>query len=229
MERAVHLQATSERTLLKRALDWSEVRPEWGLAGNAAFIVGPRSMTSKLDLDGRAFLHSYEHRRDSDGSVLELIMTAPMVVAHWINMQYFVSSVDPENFGSGSKTLHNVVGKFGLLSGGNGDLMTGLPWESLHTGSKFQHQPLRLLSVIAAPRAAIQQVIEKHEFLESLFKNEWMHLICVEDDRIFRYESSGKWTENHLPTDASKVHCRKEDHQADPETIEHRRHHTSPA
>ena len=59
-------------------------------------------------------------------------MTAPMIVAHWINMQYFASTVDNDHFGSGNKTIHNVVGRFGILSGNGGDLMTGLPWQSLH-------------------------------------------------------------------------------------------------
>lgn len=193
LERSPLLQAAGEADLLRRAIDWSEVRPEWGLAGNAAFIVGPRSVTSAVDLQGRAFLHSYDYRQDQDGSVLELIMTAPMVVAHWINMQYYVSAVDPKNFGSGSKTLHNVVGKFGLLSGAGGDLMTGLPWESLHTGSQFQHQPLRLLSVIAAPRVYIDRILEKHQFLQDLIQNQWIHLIALEDGSPYRCRAQGAW------------------------------------
>ncbi len=79
-------------------------------------------------------------------------MTAPMVVANWINMQYYASTVDPMHFGSGNKAIHNVVGRFGVLSGNGGDLMTGLPWQSLHDGVNYQHHPLRLLVVLAAPR-----------------------------------------------------------------------------
>lgn len=179
----------------RRAREWSEVRPEWGLAGNAAFIAAPRALTQACDLQGRTFLHSYDHMRDADGSVLELIMTAPLVVAHWINMQYFASSVDPSQFGSGSKTLHNVVGKFGLFSGEGGDLQTGLPLESVHDGERLQHHPLRLLAVIAAPRHAIDDVLSKHEFLNDLVQNQWLHLLCIEDGATFRCHAAGSWTE----------------------------------
>ncbi|MEI8125900.1 MAG: putative inorganic carbon transporter subunit DabA, partial [Parachlamydiaceae bacterium] len=73
------------------SLDWAEVRPEWGLARNAAFIIGPRNLTKDLELDGRCFLHSYEWGED-EGESLETILTAPMVVAEWINTQYFFST-----------------------------------------------------------------------------------------------------------------------------------------
>ncbi|MEM6471209.1 MAG: DUF2309 domain-containing protein [Planctomycetota bacterium] len=186
-ERMSLLGADSPADLARRALDWSEVRPEWGLAGNAAFVVGPRHMTRDLDLNGRSFLHSYDHTADPSGAVLENIMTAPMVVAHWINMQYFASTVDNRHFGSGDKTIHNVVGGFGVLSGNSGDLMTGLPIQSLHDGKSHQHVPLRLHVVIAAPREAIAAIIERHEHVKELIENDWLHLIAVEGEQTFRY------------------------------------------
>ena len=41
---------------------------------------------------------------------LENAVTAPMVVANWISMQYYGSVVDNKRFGSGNKMLHNIVG-----------------------------------------------------------------------------------------------------------------------
>jgi uncharacterized protein YbcC (UPF0753/DUF2309 family) len=190
-ERMPIVASKTMRDVMRRAVDWSEVRPEWGLAGNAAFIVGPRSMTKQANLDGRSFLHSYDFRNDPDGAVLEGIMTAPMVVANWINMQYYASTVDNDHFGSGSKTVHNVVGRFGVLSGNSGDLMTGLPIQSLHNGNEYQHLPMRLQCIIAAPRESIDRIIAKHELVQNLLDNEWLHLIAIEDGISYRYANSG--------------------------------------
>ncbi|MEM9645420.1 MAG: DUF2309 domain-containing protein [Planctomycetota bacterium] len=186
----------AEPSGVQKAADWSEVRPEWGLAGNAAFVIGPRSMTADSDLDSRVFLHSYDHRTDETGERLESIITAPVVVAHWINMQYYASTVDPMTFGSGDKTLHNVVGRFGVQIGNGGDLQVGLPWQSLHRGDDFQHLPMRLQVVVNAPVGRIDQVLEKHGAIADLFSNGWMHLVAI-DGGVRRRFADGGW----LPMD----------------------------
>ncbi|MEM6981065.1 MAG: putative inorganic carbon transporter subunit DabA, partial [Planctomycetota bacterium] len=196
LERLPNVGSQTQASLLRRARDWSEVRPEWGLAGNAAFIVAPRSMTKGLPLEARSFMHSYDWHADDGGLVLETIMTAPMIVAHWINMQYYASTVDQSTFGSGDKTIHNVVGQFGILSGNGGDLQTGLPIQSLHRGNqsnvddsaRFQHHPLRLHAVIAAPKDRIVSIISKHELLQNLLHNGWLHLTAVDGGSFYRYE-----------------------------------------
>ncbi|MGQ7814467.1 YbcC family protein [Metapseudomonas furukawaii] len=171
------------RALHRRARDWSETRPEWGLANNAAFIAAPRARTRGLDLDGRAFLHDYQWRRDGDGRVLELIMTAPMVVAHWINLQYFASTTDNRHFGSGNKVLHNVVGgRIGVFEGNGGDLRIGLAQQSVHDGQRWMHTPLRLVVVIEAPRAMIDAVIERSAVVRDLVDNQWLHLFRLEGE-----------------------------------------------
>jgi uncharacterized protein YbcC (UPF0753/DUF2309 family) len=204
-ERLSTLPGPDAHDLVRRSRDWSEVRPEWGLAGNATFIAAPRDFTKTVALEGRAFLHSYDHARDHDWTGLEQIMTAPLVVANWINMQYYASTVDPQYFGSGSKTVHNVVGRFGVLSGNGGDLMTGLPWQSVHNGVDFQHQPLRLLAMIVASREAVEAVTAKHEHLAALVSNGWIQLVVVEEGSYFRYTGRQQWEEiascpmEHLP------------------------------
>lgn len=180
-----------EKALSDRARDWSEVRPEWGLANNAAFIVAPRDKTRTLPLDGRAFLHDYDWRQDPDGVLLEQIMTAPMIVTHWINMQYNLSVADNDFFGSGNKLLHNVVNQhIGVFEGNGGDLRIGLSYQSIHDGNEWRHQPLRLNVYIAAPKSAIENVIAAHETVRKLVDNNWLFLFCWNDDNeIERYQS----------------------------------------
>jgi len=178
--------------------DWSEVRPEWGLAGNAAMLIAPRAKTRGVDLDGRVFLHCYNQETDPAGDMLRGILLAPMVVAHWINMQYYASVVDSERFGSGSKTVHNVVGQFGVLSGKMGDLRIGLPMQSVHDGSRWRHEPLRLQVVIAASRQTIDRIVRSEPLLRDLVSNGWIYLIAWEAGRCFRYTRSLGWLPIHV-------------------------------
>jgi len=169
------------KALQRRANDWAQTRPEWGLANNAAFIVAPRERSRGVDLQGRAFLHDYHWQKDKDGSVLELIMTAPMVVTHWINMQYLASTTDNQRYGSGNKILHNVVGgRIGVFEGNGGDLRIGLAMQSLHDGERWMHTPLRLSVVIDAPQAMIDRVIAKHAAVRQLVENQWLYLLRLE-------------------------------------------------
>ena len=179
-----------------RSRDWSQVRPEWGLAGCAAFIAAPRDATSGLDFDGRAFLHAYDWRADVGFATLELIMTAPLVVASWISLQYYGSTVDNAAFGAGDKVLHNVVGTFGVLEGNAGDLKAGLPLQSIHDGRRFVHEPLRLTTVIAAPIDAIDAVLAKHASVRDLVDNGWLHLFARNDAGTLHRRTRGeaRWT-----------------------------------
>lgn len=198
-ERAVRLNAGGdpklESSFVARSRDWSEVRPEWGLAGCAAFIAAPRHRSSALKLEGRVFLHDYDWRRDDEFRVLETVMTAPLVVANWISLQYYGSTVDNRVFGSGNKTLHNVVGALGVLEGNGGDLRVGLPWQSLHDGERLLHEPMRLTAFFEAPIEAMNLVIEKHENLRLLLDNGWLHLYALDEQGVVssQYCGSGNW------------------------------------
>ena len=179
--------------LRRRANDGAQTRPEWGLAGNAAFLIAPRHRSRGLVLQGRSFLHDYDASQDADGSLLELLMTAPMLVTHWINWQYHASTCDPDRLGSGNKLLHNVVGgNLGVFEGNGGDLRIGLSRQSLHDGDRWVHEPLRLTVVIDAPQAAIEAVIGKHEAVRQLLDNHWLHLWRFHQNHLLRYER-GAW------------------------------------
>jgi uncharacterized protein YbcC (UPF0753/DUF2309 family) len=180
----------------RRSTNWAEVRPEWGLSGNASFIVAPRERTLGVNLSSRAFLHDYEWRADSGFKTLELIMTAPMVVTNWINMQYFASVVAPSYYGSGNKVLHNLTNEIGVVEGNGGDLRVGLPMQSVHDGEKYVHDPLRLTVFIEAPRVEIEKIINKHQVVAELVNNQWLHIAHIDPQtkEIYRRLRGGEYT-----------------------------------
>ena len=193
-ERSPALSGSTPDTVAARALNWAEVRPEWGLAGCAAFIAAPRSATAGKDLGGRAFLHSYDWQADDGFGTLELILTAPVVVASWISLQYYGSAVAPQVFGGGNKLIHNVVGGIGVIEGNGGRLRPGLPWQAVHDGERLVHEPLRLTVMIEAPRAAIADVLDRHPEVRALFDNGWLHLMTLKDGRVdARYRPDLVW------------------------------------
>ncbi|GAB4208152.1 MAG: DUF2309 domain-containing protein [Roseiflexaceae bacterium] len=185
-----------ERLLGRRARDWSEVRPEWALARNAAFIAARRSRTRGVDLQGRAFLHEYDWTTDPDNSILTLILTAPMVVASWINLQYFASTVDNQVFGSGTKALHNRIGTHGVVLGNSGDLRTGLALQSVQAADgSWYHEPLRLQVVVEAPRERIERVLAEQPGVCELIEHGWVRLFALDpaSDRATRWMPGQGW------------------------------------
>jgi uncharacterized protein len=186
----------AKREVRRRSSDWSQVRPEWGLSGNAAFIIGRRALTRGVPLDGRVFLHSYDYREDPDGRLLETIMTGPQVVGQWINMEHYFSTVDPEVYGSGSKIYHNVVGRLGIMSGPQSDLRTGLAWQTVMNGPHPYHEAMRLLTLIEAPRERIDKIIRTQRHLQQLYNNEWLYVIAIEPEEqlCYRYQPKQGWT-----------------------------------
>lgn len=189
------VESGADKAISTRSKDWSQVRPEWGLAGCSAFVVAPRERTQGIHLEGKSFLHSYNWKKDEGFGVLELIMTAPMVVTSWINLQYYGSTVDNKNFGSGNKTLHNVTAGVGVLEGYSGDLRVGLPWQSLHDGKDYQHEPLRLNVFIEAPIDAMNAILKKHTSVRNLCDNGWLNLLAIHQSGqvSYRYTGNLEW------------------------------------
>jgi uncharacterized protein YbcC (UPF0753/DUF2309 family) len=181
----------------QKAGNWSETRPEWGLAKNASFIIGPRNLTKNTNLDSRCFLHSYDWALDTNGKALEAIMQGPMVVTQWINNHYYFSTVDNNIYGGGSKITHNITGKFGVVQGNGGDLKMGLPLQSLYqTDNTMYHQPLRLSVIIQAPINRVSEILATNSSLKTLLDNEWIYLMVMDPtqkNEIFQYKKSIQW------------------------------------
>ncbi len=197
--------AESER----RAFDWAETQPEWGLAGNAAFVVAPRDYTRDVDLEGRVFLHSYDWESDPEAEALEAILAGPAVVTQMINNHYYFATVDDSVYGSGSKTTQNPVGNAMVYQGNAGDIMTGLPRESLRkTDDETYHDPLRLTTVVKAPRSHLEEALGGSDRVKQLFDNGWMHLVVVDpdqDDDAFLYQKGMNWVETHVEATEPEV------------------------
>ena len=183
-EAAEQLGVRSRAALARKATDWSDARPEWGLAGNALFVVGPRRSTRGADLEGKGFLHSYEADDDLDGSILTSILAAPVVVAQWINAAYYYSTVAPDVLGAGDKAMLNPVGDFAVIAGDDPDLRGGLPRQSLFAGDRPFHRPVRLLVAVEAPLERVERIIRDVDVVGQLVEGQWIHLAArssVED------------------------------------------------
>lgn len=179
--------------LAQRGADWAQPRPEWGLANNAALLLAPRALTRGKSLDGRVFLHEYHAEQDPEGATLEALMTAPMLVTSWINLQYYASVVTPTLYGAGNKLLHSVVGgHIGVIEGNCPQLRIGLPAQSLHDGEQWYHEPMRLTVVIEAPRETIEGVLARQPVVAQLVENRWLWL-CRRTQEGMECFCQGEW------------------------------------
>jgi uncharacterized protein YbcC (UPF0753/DUF2309 family) len=133
---------------------------------------------------------------DTSGSLLETILTAPVIVAWWINMQYLFSTLDNVAYGSGSKITHNITGKIGILQGNASDLMYGLPLQSVcKNDDENYHEMQRLTVIVYAPISMLEKIIKNNEQLQMLFKNEWLFLFVfnTQDKSIYKLDNNLKW------------------------------------
>ncbi|HEY8270469.1 MAG TPA: putative inorganic carbon transporter subunit DabA [Pseudobdellovibrionaceae bacterium] len=160
---------------LHRSLDWSQPRPEYGHSKVALVVFGPRSLTCGLDLDGRAFLVSYDPATDVDGAELEFVIMNALPVCANINLDYFTSGAFPEAFGSGSKLPMNIVSGIGLMTGSKSDLKIGLARQMVD-----QHEALRLLAFVCCKKEHLLNTISKSSRLTNLINNEWIHLMRID-------------------------------------------------
>jgi uncharacterized protein YbcC (UPF0753/DUF2309 family) len=169
--------------VLTKESDWAELVPELGLANHTALIIGPRFLTQSLDLGRRCFLYSYDPKEDDEASsLLAGILGGPLIVAHWINAYYYFSTCSPKYFGGGNKTIHNLIGKIGVLEGNGGDIKIGLPEQSIFFKDQLLHEPRRLTVIVYAKKENVDSIISKNHLLKDLIENQWIHLSVLEND-----------------------------------------------
>ena len=189
--------ADADKQAMRNAMDWSQVRPEWGLSKNVYFIIGRRQLTEDFSLEGRSFLHSYDYRIDRKLRLLENILTGPLVVAQWINMEHYFSTVDNEHYGSGSKVYHNVAGHFGVMTGNLSDLRTGLPAQTVLANGMPYHEPMRLITVIEAPFDHVQAALAQVSVVRRLLNNGWIRVLIVDPESgKVHVHAKGQWYEH---------------------------------
>ena len=100
-----------------------------------------------------------------------------MVVAQWINAAYYFSTVAPGVLGAGDKTLLNPVGDFAVLEADDPDLRVGLPFQSVATGQRPVHLPVRLLVAVEAPLERTAEAVLSSPMPRQLVEGEWVRLM----------------------------------------------------
>lgn len=182
--------AKHEKDLFIKTMDWSEPRPEWGLAGNMGVFAGPRDSCRHMPLYNRLFLHSYDSTIDNENAdILTRIFNGPLVVGQWINLEHYFSTVDNKVYGAGSKVYHNVVSKIGVYNGNYSDLKIGLPTQSVIEEGKAYHEPVRLLTYMEAPLETVAKAVENSVAKEFIL-NEWIRPIIIDKaaKKVYSYE-----------------------------------------
>jgi uncharacterized protein YbcC (UPF0753/DUF2309 family) len=160
--------------LIEKSKSLFEPRPEWNHTDNALCIIGLPHFFKQFDLDKRAFLNSYDYRKDPDGSSLKMILSAAIPVCGGINLEYYFSRTDQQRFGAGTKLPHNVLGLFAVTNGVEDDIRPGLPSQMIEI-----HTPTRLLFIIEQDPQLILKILEENPKLMEWVKNQWVLFSAV--------------------------------------------------
>jgi len=175
------------KAIHSRSVSLFEPRPELGHGTNTLAIIGRRKITKGLFLDRRAFLNSYDHTTDADGTILSAVMRPIGLVCGGINLEYYFSRVDNIKMGAGTKLPHNVMGLFGVANSSDGDLRPGLPWQMIEV-----HDPVRLLVIVEHKPEIVLKAIQTSPEVFEWYKNEWVHIVALHpEQQQFYYFKNG--------------------------------------
>jgi len=107
-------------------------------------------------------------------------------VMQMINSAYNAAIANPQNFSSGDKTRHNVLGEAGVMLGPDGPLYRGLPWQSMGASpihklpGQSGHLPIRLQILVDAPASKIEEALQQSS-LASLVAGNWVVLHSLQE------------------------------------------------
>jgi len=181
------------KAIHNRSVSLFEPRPELGHGTNTLAIIGRRQVTKGLFLDRRAFLNSYDHTTDADGTILSAVMRPIGLVCGGINLEYYFSRVDNIKVGAGTKLPHNVMGLFGVANSSDGDLRPGLPWQMIEV-----HDPVRLLVIVEHKPEIVLKAIQSTPEVFEWYNNEWVHIIALHpEEQQFYYFKNGAFEKYH--------------------------------
>ena len=165
------------RHVYERAVDLAQPRPEYGHSSNALAIVGRRDLTKGMFLNRRSFLLTYDWTLDTDGKVLAQVVLGGVPVAVNINMDYYFSCVDNDNFGCGSKLPLNMTSLLGVMTGSQSDLRIGLARQMIEI-----HEPIRNLTIVEAPLDRVKKLFNSHPRLKNILYNHWFRLVVLDPE-----------------------------------------------
>lgn len=174
----------ASRHVAKRRADYAQPRPELGHVTNACAFIGRRPLSRGVFFDRRAFLISYDPTHDADAAVLTRHLCINGPVGAGINLEYYFSTVSNQCFGSGTKTMHNITGGLGVMSGTRSDLRTGLPWQMVEI-----HEPMRLLVVVEQTTEMLTRIYQTQPAVQDMVGKGWLLLAAIEPMETSRGEA----------------------------------------
>ncbi|MBI2480062.1 MAG: DUF2309 domain-containing protein [Planctomycetia bacterium] len=182
-----------------RSEDLSQARPEYNHATDALCFVGHRWWSRNLFLDRRAFLQSYDPKKDDEAfSILTRVLAAVIPVCAGISLEYYFSCVDTAVLGCGSKLPHNITSLLGVMEGAASDLRPGLSQQMIEI-----HEPMRILFVIETTPEGMLAVMNANPAIARLCRNEWVQLAVLDAEtssiRIFQ---NGEFKPYRMRSDA---------------------------
>ncbi|MEZ4609928.1 MAG: putative inorganic carbon transporter subunit DabA [Caldilineaceae bacterium] len=160
----------------------------------------PRARTQSLDRRRPRLPPYHDWRQDNGFGVLELIMTAPMVVAGWIPCSTARPQWTTRSLAAATRRCTMWWARWACWKATAATCCVGLPWQSVHDGERYIHEPLRAPNVlIGTPIEAMNDIIARHEGVRKYLDNGWVHLFALAEDGTVsrRYvgdlRAGGRW------------------------------------